>query len=77
MADISEKASNNAPGKYYVTEECIDCNLCCDTAPANFSRDDDEGRSYVKQQPEDAAQEEACAEAMDSCPVSAIGDDGE
>jgi ferredoxin len=38
---------------------------------------EDEGYSYVFKQPEDDDEEEQCREAMESCPVEAIGDDGE
>ena len=43
MADAANKYSENAPGKYYVDNQCIDCDLCRETAPANFKRNDDGG----------------------------------
>ena len=43
MADLDEKYEDNAPGKYYVDTQCIDCDLCRETAPDNFTRQDDEG----------------------------------
>lgn len=52
MADIDEKTPLNVPGKFYVDSSCIDCDLCRETAPENFGRDDDEGVSYVKKQPD-------------------------
>lgn len=36
---------------YYIDENCIDCDLCHETAPAMFARDDDEGRSVVTRPP--------------------------
>ena len=52
MADIDEKYSDNVPGPYYVDTQCIDCDLCRETAPDNFTRQKDEGYSYVYKQPE-------------------------
>ena len=46
MADIDEKTPLNVPGKFYVDSSCIDCDLCRETAPENFGRDDDEGQAY-------------------------------
>lgn len=77
MADIDEKTEKNVPGKFYVDSSCIDCDLCRETAPDFFARDDDEGVSYVKQQPTDEEGQSLCTEAMEGCPVEAIGDDGE
>ncbi|MDG2486995.1 MAG: ferredoxin [Roseibacillus sp.] len=53
---------------------CIDCDLCRETAPENFTREEDEGYSYVCKQPENQKEEELCREAMEGCPVEAIGD---
>ena len=77
MADIDEKTPLNVPGKFYVDSSCIDCDLCRETAPENFGRDDDEGVSYVKKQPDNDEELSACEEALEGCPVEAIGDDGE
>jgi ferredoxin len=77
MADNSRKVPENTPGRYYVDETCIDCDLCRETAPANFVRQDDAGYSYVLRQPRDPAEEAACLAALEECPVEAIGDDGE
>ncbi|MGD7651911.1 MAG: ferredoxin [Verrucomicrobiales bacterium] len=77
MADRDEKNSQNVDGKYYVDANCIDCDLCRETAPENFDRADDEGYSYVKKQPTTDEEIAQCQEAMDGCPVEAIGDDGD
>lgn len=76
MANIEDKYPDNVPGKYYVDEECIDCDLCRQTAPDNFERNEDKGYSYVYKQPVNADEEELCIEALEGCPVEAIGDDG-
>lgn len=76
MANKADKYPENISGKYYVDSECIDCDVCRDTAPSNFTRQDDSGYSYVYKQPETPEEEDECKEAMESCPVEAIGCDG-
>ncbi len=76
MADAANKYPENAPGKFYVDEQCIDCDLCRETAPANFKRNDDGGHSFVYKQPENPEEQAVCKEAMEGCPVEAIGSDG-
>ncbi len=76
MADIANKYPDNTTGKYYVDNQCIDCDLCRETAPANFKRNDDGGYSFVYKQPETGDEEKLCKEAMEGCPVEAIGDNG-
>jgi ferredoxin len=76
MADIVNKYSENKEGKYYVDNQCIDCDLCRETAPSNFTRHDDGGYSYVFKQPESEDEEKQCKEAKEGCPVEAIGDNG-
>jgi ferredoxin len=77
MADVANKFPQNVPGRFYVDDQCIDCDLCRETAPANFTRDADGSHSIVYKQPEDAEEEALCQEAMEGCPVEAIGDDGQ
>ena len=77
MADPSDKVADNVSGKYYVDSSCIDCDVCRTTAPDNFMANEDEGYSYVFKQPENDDEEALCQEAMEGCPVEAIGDDGE
>lgn len=76
MADLANAYAQNVKGRYYVDNQCIDCDLCRETAPANFKRDDDGGHSYLYKQPESADEEAQCKEAKDGCPVEAIGDNG-
>jgi len=77
MADIDDKLSDNVPGKWYVDSNCIDCDVCRETAPNNFEANEDDGFSFVCKQPENEEEEAQCREALESCPVEAIGDDGE
>ena len=76
MANKDDKVGTNVPGKWYVDTSCIDCDVCRTTAPNNFKANEDEGYSYVYKQPE-GDEEAQCQEAKASCPVEAIGDDGE
>ena len=76
MADRKDRVTENALGKYYVDVQCIDCDVCRVTAPASFQRNEDRGYSYVFRQPESPDEDARCQEAMDSCPVEAIGSDG-
>ena len=76
MADAANKYPENITGKYYVDNQCIDCDLCRETAPDNFKRNDDGGYSFVYKQPESAEEEARCKEAKEGCPVEAIGDNG-
>jgi ferredoxin len=76
MANFANKYLENVPGRYYVDDQCIDCDQCRETAPRNFSRDDASGHSFVFRQPETREEEAQCQEAMQNCPVEAIGDDG-
>ncbi len=77
MADLSKKIPKNVPGAYYVDSECIGCGMCHEVAPDYFKIDDSEGTAFVAMQPTDDDGKAACAEGMSSCPVDAIGDDGE
>ena len=52
MADKEEKWAENVEGAFYVDEQCIDCDLCRETSPNNFTREEDGGYSYVYKQPE-------------------------
>ena len=77
MADRDNKNTENTPGVFYVDDQCIDCDLCRETAPANFTRQDDAGYSFVFKQPGTPEEIAACEEAMQGCPVEAIGSDGD
>ena len=76
MADNTEKVEGNVDGQFYVDSNCIDCDLCRQTAPDNFERNEDEGFTFVNKQPENEDEVQCCIDAMEECPVEAIGDDG-
>lgn len=76
MADSRIKVPENVPGLFYVDATCIDCDLCRETAPGNFRRNDRDRRSFVNRQPASPEEEAACVAALEECPVEAIGRDG-
>ncbi len=76
MAEIKNKFPENVAGKYYVDRECISCDACYMAAPQNFAMNEDDGHAYVKKQPEGSVEEDQCRDAMEGCPVFAIGNDG-
>lgn len=75
MANNKLKSPKNIAGKYYVDNTCIGCGLCCDIASDYFVEDG--SMMYVKQQPLTSADVALCEEALGSCPVEAIGNDGD
>lgn len=77
MADKSARLKDNVPGKYYVDDQCIDCDACRATAPENFARNEEQGYSFVTKQPQNEEEHKLCQEALEGCPVEAIGDDGD
>ncbi len=77
MADKQLKSPENVPGKYYVDNTCIDCDLCRNIAPKTFTRHDEGGYSVVFKQPETAEEKAQAEEARASCPTETIGNDGD
>ncbi len=77
MANIEDKLDFNVDGKFYVDDGCIDCDLCRETAPDFFTRNEDEAYSYVHTQPTTQEDIDLCMEALEGCPVEAIGDNGD
>lgn len=75
MADAATRWPENAPGRFFVDETCIDCDLCRTSAPANFQRSA-RGFSFVARQPADEREARDCQKALEDCPVQAIGDAG-
>ncbi|MBI4751682.1 MAG: ferredoxin [Acidobacteria bacterium] len=75
-ASVEERYPDNVPGPFYCDTQCLDCDVCRDTAPYNFTRNDDGGYSYVYKQPTTIEELLACTEAMEACGVVAVGNDG-
>ncbi|MBI4398341.1 MAG: ferredoxin [Candidatus Omnitrophica bacterium] len=76
MATLANKVAESVTGKFFVDSQCIDCDLCRQTAPDNFDRSDN-GYSFVKKQPATPEEEVLCEQAKAECPVEAIGNDGQ
>ena len=51
MADKQNRLAENVQGKFYVDDQCIDCDACRETAPDFFKRNDERGYSVVYKQP--------------------------
>lgn len=77
MADLKTRRPDNAPGKFYVDATCIDCQLCQDLAPNNFSCNEELDYHYVSRQPRNDDELEQVLDAIESCPSQCIGDDGD
>ncbi len=77
MADKNDAWPENAKGKFYVDRTCIACDACCIAAPENFKMNEDDGHAFLAKQPGSGPEEDQCREAMEGCPVEAIGLDGE
>ncbi|MCG8599564.1 MAG: ferredoxin [Verrucomicrobiales bacterium] len=73
MARYEDRFPDNAPGNLYVDGQCIDCDLCRDRLPEIFHRNERDAHSYVSHQPDSAEEWESCRQAIDDCPVEAIG----
>ena len=76
MPDPNDKVKENVKGAFYVDSSCIDCDVCRDMAPHNFTRSFKHAYSFVSKQPETETELAACEEALACCPVEAIGNDG-
>ena len=77
MATKTEKVAENVTGPFYVDSTCIDCDACRECAPEHFRREDDKGYSIVYNQPKTDEERARCVEALEHCPVEAIGQDGD
>jgi len=75
MAILSDRLPQNVLGRYYVDAQCIDCDLCRETAPTIFGRHDESGYSFVQRQPQTPEEIASAEEAIQGCPVEAIGND--
>lgn len=74
---LSTRLPYNVFGKFHVTEDCLDCDLCRETAPTLFTRNADEGTSYLFKQPATAEEHEQAIESLEGCPCEAIHNDGD
>jgi ferredoxin len=85
VANSNDKWEDNVGGfviaagkkvSFYVDKECILCSVCSDAAPDNFKMSDQEDHDICYKQPDNEDELDKCFEALDNCPVEAIGEDG-
>jgi ferredoxin len=76
VADKAERYPQNQVGKFYVDKNCIACDACVVEAPLFFMMNDKDGHAFVVKQPSSKVEIDNCYEALNHCPVDAIGDDG-
>ena len=76
MAEKTERLIQNAVGAYYVDSSCVDCDLCRNTAPDFFRREDEIGMSIAYRQPSTPEEVSLAEEARQGCPSESIGNDG-
>jgi len=55
-----------------VADDCSGCGLCSERAPENLEIPDGSSTAQVFKQPETPAEEEACIEASDYCPMGGL-----
>lgn len=77
MSRFTHRYPLNIAGKYYIDDQCTDCDLCRGAAPQNIRRDDRTGISYVFKQPTTAEEVAAVEVGVKGCPTDAVGDDGD
>lgn len=73
MANATYKYEDNMGGPFYVDMECIACDTCRMVAPKHFKLTSDFSHAIVFNQPRNAEEILSCQEALDACPVDAIG----
>ena len=66
--------AGSVPGRFFVDESCIYCELCVETAPRNFAYQSASGCAFVLKQPSDPAELALVLEALEGCPIESIGD---
>lgn len=66
--------SRSVSGRFFVDESCIYCELCVETAPANFAYDESTGCAYLFKQPSTEEEVRCVIEALEGCPTESIGD---
>lgn len=76
MGDKLDRYEDNVLGTWYVDKKCILCSVCSEAAPKNFHESSLGTHDVVFKQPETPEENQQCEEAMASCPVEAIGNDG-
>ena len=73
MATPKNSFPDNAPGSWYVDDQCICCGLCENVAPDTFRLSDDNSHNVVYRQPQTSSELADAQNAHERCPVEAIG----
>lgn len=76
MGNLNDRYEDNVPGPYYTDRNCVLCNECFEIAPGHFRMAEAGEHMIVYKQPETPDQVELCRQAMEGCPMDAVGDDG-
>jgi ferredoxin len=68
-----QKYEKNAPGQWFVTDQCFACLACVDILPTVFRLDySNGGYAFVFRQPETAEEDADCRQAQKACEHHAI-----
>lgn len=74
---VPSRLAENAPGKFYVLDQCNGCGLCRSIAADFFEYVEGGKYYYISRQPLTQYEEELMFEAMDLCTMDAIRSDGD
>lgn len=72
--DLDRKRRENAPGAFFVNEECISCGACWQLAPELITSHPVHTYAFFSRQPAGEAELDRAREALLTCPVNAIGE---
>jgi len=71
--NAAPSASSPSLPSFWVNRDCILCSVCSDAAPRNFRMSDWGDHDICYQQPRNEEEVGECWDALDNCPVEAIG----
>ena len=73
MADPLLRFEDNCEGKFYVDQDCIACDTCVGISPKHFALTPNYSHAIVCKQPQSDVEIQECLDALEACPVFAIG----
>ena len=74
--DFEDRSQKSIEGSIWIDGQCLDCDLCRETAPALFNRDEVAGQSFVSKQPNSEEELKLVEESISGCCTQAIHSDG-
>ena len=77
MADFRHRIPQNVPGKFYIDDTCIYCDLCRELVPSVFRYEREWGWASVFHQPASPEELRLALDAAGCCPTNSIGTDGD